>query len=60
MIEYLTELAQDACDYSWEAAKGAHSVLLQRMGDGVVHWPNIKDVQITIRQSNFWIMSRHI
>ena len=45
MIEYLTELSQDACDYSWEAAKGAHSVLLHRMGDGVVHWSNIKDVQ---------------
>ena len=28
MVEYLTELLQDACDYSWESAKGAHSVLL--------------------------------
>ena len=45
MIEYLTELAQDACDYSCEAAKGARLVLLRRMGDGVVHWSNIKDVQ---------------
>ena len=45
MIECLTELAQDACDYSWAAAKGAHSVLLHRMGDGVVHWSNIKEVQ---------------
>ena len=45
MIEYLTELAQDACDYSWEAAKGAHLLLLHRMGDGVVHWPNIRELQ---------------
>ena len=45
MIEYLTELAQDACDYSWEAAKGAHSVLLHRMEDGAVYWSNIKEVQ---------------
>ena len=45
MIEYLTELAQDACDYSWEVDNGAHSVVLHRMGDGVVHWSNIKDVQ---------------
>ena len=45
MIEYLTELAQDACDYSWDAAKGAHSVLLHRMGDGVLTWSNLKDIQ---------------
>ena len=45
MIEYLTELAQDACDYSWDAAKGAHSVLLHRMGDGVLNWANLKDIQ---------------
>ena len=44
MVEYLTELLQDACDYSWEAAKGAHSVLLHRMQDGVVAWDNLKDV----------------
>ena len=23
MVEYLTELLQDACEYSWEAAKGS-------------------------------------
>ena len=45
MIEYLTELAQDACDYSWDAAKGAHSILLHRMGDGVLNWANLKDIQ---------------
>ena len=45
MIEYLTELMQDACDYSWESAKGAHSVLLHRMADGVVNWGQVKEVQ---------------
>ena len=45
MIEYLTELMQDACDYSWESAKGAHSVLLHRMADGVVDWGQVKEVQ---------------
>ena len=45
MIEYLTELAQDACDYSWDTAKGAHSVLLHRMGDGVLNWSNLKEIQ---------------
>ena len=44
MIEYLTELLQDACNYSWEAAKGAHSVLLHRMQDGVVAWDNLREV----------------
>ena len=44
MVEYLTELLQDACDYSWESAKGAHSVLLHRMQDGVVNWSNLKEV----------------
>ena len=45
MIEYLTELMQDACDYSWESAKGAHSVLLHRMANGVVDWSQVKEVQ---------------
>ena len=36
--EFVTELLQDACDYSWEAAKGDHSVLLHHMEDGVVSW----------------------
>ena len=49
MIQYLTELTQDACDFSWEAAKGAHSVLLHRMADGVVDWTNIVEIQ-KIRQ----------
>ena len=44
MVEYLTELLQDACDYSWESAKGAHSVLLHCMQDGVVNWSNLKEV----------------
>ena len=49
MIQYLTELTQDACDFSWEAAKGAHSVLLHRRADGVVDWSNITEIH-KIRQ----------
>ena len=45
MIEYLTELIQNACDYSWESAKGAHSVLLLRMADGVMNWGQVKEIQ---------------
>ena len=44
MSEYLAELLQDVCDYSWEAAKGAHSVLLHRMTDGVVNWSSLKEI----------------
>ena len=44
MADYVTELLQDACDYSWESAKRAHSVLLHRMQDGVVDWINIDEV----------------
>ena len=50
MIQYLTELTeQDACDFSREGAKGAHSVLLHRMGDGTIDWKNIAEIQ-KIRQ----------
>ena len=44
MIDYLTELTQDACDFSWEATKGAHAVLMHRMGDGVITWTDIAEI----------------
>ena len=44
MSDYVTELLQDACDYGWESAKGAHSVLLHRMQDGVLTWHNVKEI----------------
>ena len=44
MSEYVTELLQDACDYGWKSAKGAHSVLLHRMQDGVLTWHNVKEI----------------
>ena len=44
MSDYVTELLQDACDYGWDSAKGAHSVLLHRMQDGVVTWHNVKEI----------------
>ena len=45
MSDYVTELLQDACDYGWESAKGAHSVLLHRMQDGVLTWHNVKEIK---------------
>ena len=44
MADYVTELLQD-CDYDWKSAKGAHSVLLNRMHDGVLDWSNIREVR---------------
>ena len=44
MIDYLTELTQDACDFTWEAAKGAHAVLMHRMNDGVISWSNLAEI----------------
>ena len=44
MIDYITELLQDACDYTRESAKGAHAVLLHRMADGVVDWIQLKEL----------------
>ena len=29
MIAYLIELVQDACDFTWVAAKGTHAVLIE-------------------------------
>ena len=44
MSDYLVELLQDVCDFGWESAKGAHSVILHCMADGVVSWQNIKEI----------------
>ena len=49
IIQCLTKFTQDACDLSWEAAKGAYSVLPQRMADGVVDWSSIAEIH-KIRQ----------
>ena len=44
MIDYLTELIQDSCDFSWEGTKGAHYVLLQRMMDNRLDWTQLDQV----------------
>ena len=38
MLEYLSELMEDAQDFGWTSAKGAHAVLLCRMEEGKVNW----------------------
>ena len=36
MLDYLIQLLQDANDFSWDAAKASHAILLCRMEQGDV------------------------
>ena len=38
MLEYLSEIMEDANDFSWQAAKVSHAVVLCRMVEGKVEW----------------------
>ena len=38
MLEYLTDLMEDARDFGWSSAKGAHALILCRMEEGKVNW----------------------
>ena len=44
MVDYLTELFQNVCDFGWQAAKGAHLVTMTKMEDGLVTWADLKKV----------------
>ena len=44
MIDYVTELMQDAVDYSWEAAKGSHFVLHTKLAEGNINWGEIEKI----------------
>ena len=38
MLEYLSEIMEDANHFSWQSAKASHAVLLYRMEEGKVEW----------------------
>ena len=38
MLDYVTDLMEDAQDFSWPSAKGAHALILCRMEEGKVNW----------------------
>ena len=38
MLEYMSDLMEDAQDFGWSSAKGAHAALLCRMEEGKVNW----------------------
>ena len=44
MLDYLIEILQDAVDFSFSAAKGAHYVLVHRLGEGLANWRDIQSI----------------
>ena len=38
MLEYMSELMEDAQDFGWASVKGAHANFLCRMVEGKVNW----------------------
>ena len=44
MVDYLTELFQNTCDFGWQAAEGAHLVVMTKMEEGLVTWSDLKKV----------------
>ena len=38
MLDYVTDLMEDAQDFSWPSAKGAHALILCRMEEGKIKW----------------------
>ena len=44
MLEYLTEIMEDANDFGWQSAKASHAMLLCRMEDGKVDWSETQKI----------------
>ena len=42
IVEYLTKLFQNICDFGWQAAKGAHLVVMAKMEEGLVTWSDLR------------------
>ena len=40
IVSYLSDLMEDATDFSWQGAKAAHAVLLCKMEHGSLTWEN--------------------
>ena len=41
MVSYLSDLIEDATDFSWQSAKAAHAVLLCEMERGSLQWEDM-------------------
>ena len=44
MLDYTSELMEDAQDFVWASVKGAHAVLLCGMEVGKVSWRNAEKI----------------
>ena len=51
MVRYLSELMEDATDFSWSNAKAAHAVLLCDMERGILTWGDTEKID-RIRQAH--------
>ena len=45
MVAYLSDLMEDATDFSWQGAKAAHAVLLCEMERGTVTWEDQERIE---------------
>ena len=44
LVEYINQLFQNVCDRSWQAAKGAHLVVMTKMEEGLITWGDLQKV----------------
>ena len=44
MVSYLSDLMEDATDFSWQSAKAAHAVLLCEMEWGFLQWEDMDGI----------------
>ena len=51
MLEYMTDIMEDAQDFGWAAAKRAHALILCRMEEGKVDWLNSEKLD-RLRRAN--------
>ena len=40
MLDYLADLMEDSQDFGWQAAKTCHAVLLVKLEEGKINWPD--------------------
>ena len=50
MLEYVSDIMEDAQDFGWASAKGAHALILCKMEEGKVDWSMTEKID-TLRQA---------
>ena len=62
MLNYLSDLMEDANDFSWHGAKAAHAVLMCDMERGAVTWddgPRVRRAHAQKHVQNFKIFGKN-